>query len=56
MKYRVDANVPSDATKPIPNVRVVDWLRHRERDLRACFIISGEREFGIRMGGHELKR
>lgn len=47
MKYLVDANVLSEATKPAPNPRVLDWLRHHEADLAVCAIILGELEFGI---------
>ena len=47
MKYLVDANVLSEPTKPTPDVRVVDWLRHHERDLAVNPIILGELEYGI---------
>jgi predicted nucleic acid-binding protein len=30
MKYLVDANVLSEPTKPLPDPRVVDWLRAHE--------------------------
>lgn len=33
MKHLVDANVLSEATKPDPNVQVVEWLRSDERSL-----------------------
>jgi predicted nucleic acid-binding protein len=33
MTYLVDANVLSEPTKPMPNERVVEWLRANERDL-----------------------
>ena len=33
MTYLVDANVLSEPTKPIPNEKVVEWLRANERDL-----------------------
>ena len=47
MKYLVDANVLSEPTKPAPAARVVEWLRHHERDLAVNPIILGELEYGI---------
>lgn len=47
MKYLVDANVLSEPTKPAPDARVVEWLRHHERDLAVNPIILGELEYGI---------
>lgn len=47
MKYLVDANLLSEPTKPAPDARVVDWLRHHERDLAVNPIILGELEYGI---------
>lgn len=47
MTYLVDANVLSEATKPVPDPRVVDWLRAHERDLAVDPIILGELRFGI---------
>lgn len=47
MKYIVDANVLSEATKPAPAPRVVEWLRRHERDLTVNPIILGELEYGI---------
>ncbi len=47
MKYLVDANVLSEPTKPAPSARVVEWLRHHERDLVVNPIILGELEYGI---------
>jgi predicted nucleic acid-binding protein len=45
--YLVDANVLSEATKPAPAPRVVDWLRRNERELAVDPIILGEVRFGI---------
>jgi predicted nucleic acid-binding protein len=45
----VDANVLSEATKPEPNPRVVDWLRRHEHDLAVDPIILGEIRFGIHL-------
>lgn len=47
MTHLVDANVLSEATKPVPDPRVVDWLRAHERDLAVDPIILGELRFGI---------
>jgi toxin FitB len=45
--YLVDANVLSEATKPRPDVKVVDWLRQNEAELVVDPIILGEIRFGI---------
>lgn len=47
MKYLVDANVLSEATKPAPDRRVIAWLRTHESDLAIDPIILGELRFGI---------
>ena len=47
MKYLVDANVLSEATKPTPDAAVVAWLRTHERDMCVDAIILGEVRFGI---------
>lgn len=47
MKYLVDANVLSEATKPQPAAAVVDWLRDHDRRLVVNPIILGELEYGI---------
>jgi toxin FitB len=47
VKYLVDANVLSEPTKSVPNVRVVEWLRHHQRDLAVDPFILGEVKFGI---------
>lgn len=47
MKYLVDANVLSEATKPAPDQRVLRWLRAHERDIAVDPIILGELRFGI---------
>ena len=46
-RYLVDANVLSEATKPRPNQRIVDWLAHNEPELAVDPIILGEIRFGI---------
>ncbi len=46
-RYLVDANVLSEATKPRPNHRIVDWLAHNEPELAVDPIILGEIRFGI---------
>ena len=47
MKYLVDANVLSEATKSSPAPMVVNWLRTHEGDLVVDPIIVGELRFGI---------
>jgi len=47
VKYLVDANVLSEATKTDPDRRVVDWLRQYEPDLVLDPIVLGEIRFGI---------
>jgi toxin FitB len=47
VKYLVDADVLSEATKPNPAERVVQWLRKYDRDLAINPIILGELEYGI---------
>jgi toxin FitB len=46
-RYLVDANVLSEATKPAPDQRVVDWLEGNEPELVVDPIILGEIRFGI---------
>jgi predicted nucleic acid-binding protein len=43
----VDANVLSEATRPAPDPRVVEWLRAHQRELVIDPIILGELRFGI---------
>jgi hypothetical protein len=45
--FLVDANVLSEATKPAPDPRVVEWLRQNERALVVDPVILGEIRFGI---------
>lgn len=47
MTYLVDANVLSEPTKPAPHSKVVEWLRHNEREIAVDPIILGEVRFGI---------
>ena len=47
MTYLVDANVLSEPTKSDPHPRVVEWLRHNEREIAVDPIILGEVRFGI---------
>lgn len=46
-RYLVDANVLSEATKPAPDARVIDWLGHNEPEIAVDPIILGEIRFGI---------
>jgi predicted nucleic acid-binding protein len=45
--YLVDANVLSEATKPDPSPKVLEWLRQNEREIAVDPIILGELKFGI---------
>jgi predicted nucleic acid-binding protein len=45
--YLVDANVLSEPTKPTPDSKVVEWLRHNEREIAVDSIILGEIRFGV---------
>jgi len=45
--YLVDANVLSEATKPVPHTGVVAWLRRYEREIVVDPIVLGELRFGI---------
>ncbi len=45
--YLVDANVLSEATKPAPDQRIVDWLGRNEPELAVDPVILGEIRFGI---------
>ena len=47
MTYLVDANVLSEATKPSPALKVLEWLRANEAELAVDPIILGEIRFGI---------
>ena len=56
MKYLVDGHVLSEPTKPLPNARVIDWLRAHEQDLAVDPIILGELRFGILLRPKGKKR
>ncbi len=47
MTILVDANVLSEATKPQPDLRVLEWLARYEREIVIDPIILGELQFGI---------
>jgi predicted nucleic acid-binding protein len=47
MKYLADANVLSVPTKPLPDPRVIKWLRAQEREIAVDPVILGELRFGI---------
>ncbi len=47
MRYLVDANVLSEATKTVPSSRVLAWLEAHESDLVVNPIVLGELEYGI---------
>jgi hypothetical protein len=43
----VDANVLSEATRPEPDARVLEWLARHEREIVVDPVILGEIRFGI---------
>jgi toxin FitB len=47
VSYLVAANVLSEATKPSPDPRVVEWLRRNEEAISVDPVILGEIRFGI---------
>ena len=47
MKYLVDANILSEPTKPLPDIRVIKWLRANEQEIAVDPVILGELRFGI---------
>jgi predicted nucleic acid-binding protein len=47
VKYLIDANVLSEATRPAPSPRVTNWLIRNERDITVDPVILGEIRFGI---------
>jgi hypothetical protein len=47
LRFLVDANVLSEATKPRPDEQIVEWLRRNERTLVVDPIVLGEVRFGI---------
>lgn len=47
MTLLVDANVLSEATKPQPDARIVDWMIAHESELVVDPVILGELRFGI---------
>lgn len=56
MRYLVDANVLSEATKPEPDTRVVEWLRRHEQESAVDPVILGEVRFGILLLPHGSRR
>ena len=47
MTYLVDANVLSEATRPAPSSRAVEWLKQNEHEITVDPIVLGEIWFGI---------
>jgi len=47
VKYLVDGNILSEVTRPLPDPRVVRWLRDNEAELVINPIVLGEVEYGI---------
>lgn len=49
MTYLVEANVLSEASRPDPDYRAIEWLRRNEWELAVDPIILGEIRFGIHL-------
>ena len=47
MKYLVDTNVLSEATKPAPQARVVEWLQTHRLESAVSSVVMGEIELGV---------
>ena len=47
MRYLVDANVLSEPTRPVPDARVLRWLRENEAEIAVDPFILGEIRYGI---------
>ena len=58
MKFLVDANVLSEATKAMPSEAAVDWLRRHEHVVAVNTVVLGELEFGVLLlpSGRRRKR
>jgi predicted nucleic acid-binding protein len=58
VKFLVDANVLSEATKAAPSEAAVDWLRRHEHVVAVNTVVLGELEFGILLlpSGRRRKR
>ncbi len=46
-RFLVDANVLSEATRPEPSAKVLEWLARHEREIAIDPVILGELRFGI---------
>jgi predicted nucleic acid-binding protein len=47
VKFLVDVNVLSEATKPEPDPRVLIWLRENDHEIVVNPVVLGELEYGI---------
>jgi predicted nucleic acid-binding protein len=47
VSYLVDANVLSEATRPDPDLQILEWLRRHEAEIVVDPVILGEIRFGI---------
>ena len=56
MKYLVDANVLSEATRPDPDGHVLEWLRRHQAEIVVDPVVLGEIRFGIYLLPHGQKR
>ena len=56
MKFLVDANVLSEATKPRPDEVVIEWLSRHGTEIAVNPIVLGELEYGILLLPSSKKR
>ena len=56
MKFLLDANVLSEATKPKPDVEVMTWLTENQTESCTSSIVMGEIEIGLLLMDHGLRR
>jgi predicted nucleic acid-binding protein len=52
MNYLADANVLSEATRPVPETRVLAWIERHESDLLLSAVTVGE----LRQGSLCIRR
>lgn len=51
----VDTNVVSETLRPLPEARVVDWLRRHDAELALATVVIAELAFGIEKIRHEQR-
>lgn len=56
MKFLLDANILSEATKPNPSPAVMRWLARHEVESCTSAVVMGEIELGLLLMPHGLRR